>query len=172
MRNVNLESVKKFIDDSKKDPSLLKRKMKVEVIWENDENLPQMYSQLEFPKGKVKVECDGAPFAGGGGRAPNPVQFCLFGMASCFLGTFSGVAAEMNLNIKSIKVIAENEINLKRPLGLSDDPVVDKIKLTLLVESDEPKEKIEKAKELAEKRCPAVYCITNPIPLEIGVEKV
>jgi len=171
MKNVDLKSVSKFIEDAKKDETLLRREMKVKVIWNFDENSPQMFSELQFPKGKIKLECDGAPFAGGGGRAPNPIQFCLFGMASCFLGTFAAIAAEHNLKIDSLEVTAENEVNLKRPLGLSDDPVVEKIKMTIEVKSDEPEEKINLVKEIAMKRCPAVYCITNPIPLEIDVSK-
>jgi uncharacterized OsmC-like protein len=171
MKNVNLQAVSKFLEDTKKDESLLKRKMQVKVVWNFDESLPQMFSELEFPKGKVKIECDGAPFAGGGGRAPNPIQFCLFGMASCFLGTFAAVAAEHNLKVDSIEVVAENEVNLRRPLGLSDDPVVEKIKMTVHIKSDEPQEKINLVKEIAIKRCPAVYCITNPIPLEIDVSR-
>jgi uncharacterized OsmC-like protein len=92
-------------------------------------------------------------------------------MASCFLGTFAAVAAEHNLKVDSIEVVAENEVNLRRPLGLSDDPVVEKIKMTVHIRSDEPEERINLVKEIAIKRCPAVYCITNPIPLEIGVSK-
>jgi len=171
MKNVNLQAVSKFLEDAKKDEGLLRRKMQVKVVWNFDESLPQMFSELEFTKGKVKIECDGAPFAGGGGRAPNPIQFCLFGMASCFLGTFAAVAAEHNIKVDSIEVVAENEVNLRRPLGLSDDPVVERIKMTVHIRSDEPEERINLVKEIAIKRCPAVYCITNPIPLEIGVSK-
>jgi uncharacterized OsmC-like protein len=170
MKNVNLDGVKKFVEEAKSNPSQLMRKMRVEVMWNFDESFPQMSSELEFPKGKVKIECDNAPFMGGGGRSPNPLQYCLFGMASCFLGTFASVAAEEKLNVKSLKIIAENEINLRRPLGISDDPVVEKIKMTVEIVSDDPKEKVEEVKEKAMKRCPAVYCITNPIPLEVEVK--
>ena len=171
MKNVNMKGMEKFIEETKADPSQLKRKMKVEVIWNFDEGSPQMFSEIEFPKGKVKLECDNAPFMGGQGRSPNPLQYCLFGMAACFLGTFASVAAEENLNVKSLKIIAENEVNLRRPLGLSDDPVVEKIKMTVEIESDDPEEKVNSVKEKAMKRCPAVYCITNPIPLEVEVKR-
>lgn len=172
MKNINIDGIKKFLDEAKNDPSLLKRKMKVEVRWNMDEKEPQMFSEIEIPSGnKVKLTCDSAPFMGGKGVAPNPLQYCLFGMASCFLATFATVAYEKGLNIKSLSITAENEINLKRPMAIADEPVVEKIVMSISVDSDESREKIEEVKKIAMERCPAVWCITNPIPLEIEIKK-
>lgn len=171
MRNINIKGIKKFLEDSKSDPSLLRRQMKVQVNWNMDENQPQMFAEVEIPNGaKTKIVCDSAPFMGGKGIAPNPLQYCLFGMASCFLATFATVAYEKGLNIKSLSITAENNINLKRPMGLSDEPVVEKIIMRVQVESEHTKEEIEEVKRIATERCPAVWCITNPIPLEIQVK--
>lgn len=171
MKNINTKGIQKYIEEAKDNPELFKRKMQVQVKWEMDENLPQMYSEMEIPSGKkVVVKCDSAPFMGGKGIAPNPLQYCLFGMASCFLATFATVAHERGLNIKSLSITAENIVNLKRPFGISDEPVVEKIKMTINVESENKPEDIESAKKIAMERCPAVWCITNPIPLEVVIK--
>ncbi len=59
----------------------------------------------------------------------------------------------------------ENKVDLTRTLGLSGNPVVEGIELTLEVESDTTREKLEEIESLAKERCPGVYCLVNPIPL-------
>jgi len=39
----------------------------------------------------------------------------------------------------------------------------------VIVDSEADEEKIEKLKRLAEERCPAVYCLTNPVKLTIDL---
>lgn len=172
MKNVNIKGIEKYIQEAKENPELLRRKMQVQVKWDMDENSPQMYSEIEIPSGtKFVLKCDSAPFMGGKGIAPNPLQYCLFGMASCFLATFATVSYEKGLKIKSLSVIAENTVNLKRPFGISPEPVVERIKMVVNIESDNKPEEIEEVKKIAMERCPAVWCITNPIPLDVEISR-
>lgn len=104
-------------------------------------------------KGRFLIESDQPDVFGGGGTRPSPMQYCLYGVASCYATTFAGIAAEKGIKLKCLKVVAEANMDLSRPLRLSDNPVV------------------EQVKNLAEKRCPAVFCPTNPIKLSVEVAK-
>ena len=168
MKNVKLEGVKKFLEEAKQNPENFKRVMKVSISWNEDESKPQMTTKVQFPQGEQEIQIDNAPFMGGQGRAPNPLQLCLTGMASCFMGTFASVAAEKGVELKNFRVEIENEVNLERPLGVSDKPVTEGIKITVFAEGVD-KNTLEQLKEEAMKRCPAVFCITNPIPLDVKI---
>jgi len=133
--------------------------------------LAQISSELVFAKGREKINIDNAPFMGRKGRAPNPMQHCLLGIVACFLGTFATIAKELGLEISELSAEAEASINLSKPLDIGDEPINKGIKITLNIKSDEAEDKIEHAKKLAIERCPAVYCITNPIRLDVNMRK-
>ena len=103
---------------------------------------------------------------GGSGIKPDPVQYCLFGLAACYAQTFASIAAEKGIKLKQLNVAAENKVNLSKALGLSNEPIVENVKLQVNA-SSEGKENLDEIKKLAEERCPGVYCLTNPIKLEI-----
>lgn len=164
--NVNVAAVEKFVEEVKKDPAQAKKVKRVVGEWVFQEGEPQFKAEVEFPKGKEIVQADFAPFMGGGGQKPDPIQYCLYGFASCFAGTFAAVAAMEGVTLKKLTVAAENRMDLSRTFGLADNPLVEGVELTVTVSSDAPPEKLQEIERLARERCPGVYCITNPIPLK------
>ena len=164
--NVNVEAVEKFVEEVKKDPAQARKVKRVTGEWVFQEGEPQFRAELEFPRGKEVIQADFAPFMGGGGIKPDPIQYCLYGFASCFAGTFAAVAAMEGVTLKKLSVVAENKLDLSRTFGLTDNPPVEEVELTVTVSSDAPPEKLQEIERLARERCPGVYCITNPIPLK------
>jgi len=39
---------------------------------------------------------------GGEGLAPDPIQYCLYGLAACYAGTFAGLAAAQGVSWRSL----------------------------------------------------------------------
>ena len=77
------------------------------------------------------------------------------------------IAAEKGIKLEKLKVSAENKVNLSMALGLGNEPIVEKAKLSVEVLSEADKNKLKEIEELAKQRCPGVYCLTNPIKLDI-----
>ena len=171
LNNINLDKSNAFVEEVKADKSKAIKTKKVEGIWNFEEGTPQLISTLEHANGNTIVEADGPPFIGGSGIKPDPVQYCLFGLAACFAQTFASVAAEKGIELKKLKIIAENKVNLSRALGLSDEPIVERVKLSVEVSSEADKGRLKEIEELAKERCPGVYCLTNPIKLDIEINK-
>jgi uncharacterized OsmC-like protein len=94
------------------------------------------------------------------------------GLGSCFLSTFAIVCSQMNLNIKKLKLIVKNKINLSIPLNLGNEPVTKGIEFEIEIESDEDMSKIEAAKEAAVNLWPAVWCMKNPIPINVNIKEL
>ena len=65
---------------------------------------------------------------------------------------------------------AENKVNLSRALGLGNEPIVEKVKLSVEVLSEAEKDVLKEIESLAKERCPGVYCLTNPIKLDIELK--
>ena len=166
LNNVNLEKASAFAEEVKKDKSKALKVKRIEGNWNLEDEKVQFTATLEHPQGSTVIEADGPPFMGGSGIKPDPVQYCLFGLAACFAQTFASIAAEKGIKLKQLKVAAENKVNISRALGLSDEPIVEKVILEVKA-FGEKKEDLSEVKKLAEQRCPGVYCLTNAIKLEI-----
>lgn len=78
----------------------------------------------------------------------------------------------MGIKIQDLKVSAENFTDLSKTLGLTNNPIVEKVKIIATVKSDAKEEQIKELEKMANERCPGVYCLVNPIPLETELVKI
>ena len=82
------------------------------------------------------------------------------------------MATMMGIKIQDLKVSAENFTDLSKTLGLTNNPIVEKVKIIATVKSDAKEEQIKELAKMANERCPGVYCLVNPIPLETELVKI
>lgn len=169
--NVDLPQLMAFVKEARSDPTRARKVQVVEGAWNAGEG-PQFRAELRFDQGACIVEADQPSTQGGGGRAPNPMLYCLFGLASCFAATFATAAAMEGVEIHSLRVRAEGRVNHSRALALSSDPPIEQITLALAVDSPASAEALERIRQAAWERCPAVHCITSPVRLEVSVHAV
>ncbi len=162
INNVDMDKAGAFLEEVKSDKSKAIKTKRVEGEWNFSGS--QFTAALEHASGKTAVEADAPPFLGGSGLKPDPVQYCLFGLAACYAQTFASIAAEKGIELKLLKVSAENKVNLSKSLGIGDEPIVETVKLFVSASGSGDLKEIE---NLAMERCPGVYCLTNPIKLEI-----
>lgn len=164
LNNVDMAPVAAFAEDVKNDKSKALRAKKIEGSWNFDEAKPQFSATITHASGSTLVEADAPLFLGGLGLKPDPVQYCLFGLAACFAQTFASVAAEKGVKLSKLSVSAENRLNLSASLGIGDEPPVESVKLTVSAAADGAD--LAEIQKLALERCPGVYCLTKPIKLE------
>lgn len=166
MNNVNTEEIKKFVSILKKDPSQGKKNKRITGKWVFEEGKPQFSAKIEFAKGSIVANTELPTFAGGWGTSPDPIQYCLYGLAACFAVTFAATAASEGIQLTKLEVTAENWMDLRKQLGLSKDNIIQKVKFTVLADGASRK-KLEKLLKLTEERCPGTECVTRKIPLEV-----
>ena len=106
----------------------------------------------------------------GGGAGAGSDQYCLYGLAACTPAPSSGAAAQ-GVVLRSLSVVAENRVDLSRSLGISDAPVVEQVSLSLQVDADAGESQLAELERLARERCPGVYCLSNPIPVEFHLRR-
>jgi len=165
INNVNLENLQAFERQIKNDPSMAKRTQVIEGEWILEESNTQFVSRIKFENGETEFKVDNPTFMGGGGTLPGPMHYCFFGLASCYTGTFATIAAMLGLKLKKLQIKVEANLNFSKVFGLSDEPIMEEVRVILTVVSDEPEEKIKQAEELALQRCPVVFTLKNPVKL-------
>lgn len=173
INHIDLSKLGATVERFKANPELAKKVNKVEGEWIlNKTEGPQFRAKIQTESGDVILEADQPSSLGGSGSALGPMIYCLYGVASCYLATFASVAAERAIELKSLRIAAEAHIDLSQTMGLTQNPIAEKVMFKVKVESDIPDEKIEEVKRLAEERCPAVFCLTKPINVDIRVENI
>lgn len=164
--NVDVEILEKTVVEFRKDPAKRRKTQRVEGRWNFQNGMPQFNATLSFEGGTLTLEADQPTAQGGAGLKPGPVSYCLYGLASCFTATFASVAAMEGVELKELKVVVEADVNFSKVFGLSEDPIIEKVRINLAVKSDAPEAEIRRLENLAAQRCPAVFCMTNVIPFE------
>ena len=170
LNNVNAGRLEQIIKEAETDKSKVKRSQKIEGEWLLEEGGPQFRAEINFEGGKIIMESDQPTNLGGGGTRPGPLHYCFFGLVSCYTTTFATVASTMGVELKKLTARLESNLNFSRAFGLSQEPVIEKIHITLEVESEAPREKLEEIERLAYERCPAVYALSTPVNLKTSLE--
>jgi len=170
LNNVNVGALEQVIKDAETDKSKVKRTQKVEGEWLLEEGGPQFRAEVNFEGGKIIMESDQPKNLGGGGTRPGPLHYCFFGLVSCYTTTFATMASMMGIRLQKLTAKLEGDVNFSRVFGLSKEPVIEEIRITLQVESDASREQLEEAEKLAYERCPAVFALTEPVKLKTSLE--
>jgi uncharacterized OsmC-like protein len=170
INNVNTAEIAKFVETIRKDPSQAKKHKVVTGRWAFEAGKPQFNVELEFPKGKVRLSTELPGFAGGWGTSPDPIQYCLQGLAACFAVTFAATASSEGIALTGLEVTAENWMDLRKQMGVSKDNIIERVKFT--VKCDGPSRSVvERLVKLTEERCPGTECVTRSIPLSVEVAR-
>ncbi|MFQ5441926.1 MAG: OsmC family protein [Thermodesulfobacteriota bacterium] len=168
VNNVDVDRINATAAAIEADMTKAKKVNRIEGQWNTGEG-SQFRATVSFEGGEMTLEADQPTGLGGGGLRPGPMIYCLYGSASCYAATFATVAAAEGVTLKRLKIIAESSIDISKTFGLSENPIAEKVKFSIDVESDAPPEKIREIEKLSKQRCPAVYCLTNPVPLETEI---
>lgn len=167
VNGVNVERLLEAVEQAKKEPSKTKRTSLVTGKWILDGAGSKFVAEVKYEKGSVVLEADQPSFMGGGGTKLGPMHYCLYGLASCFAATLATVAAQEGIELKRLEVAAEGHYDYSKTFGISDRPVVEEILFKVKVDSSVDNAKFDELLRLAEKRCPAVNCLTNPVKTSI-----
>lgn len=172
MHNVHLNQIEETKNKINQDPSVAKLNVDLSGEWRTDETKLQFGGMVHFPKGETLFEADFPPFLGGDGRAPTPLAYCFYGAMCCYGATFATQAAMEGVELKSLKISLNLEVDFRTALGMGEFPPINGFNFNVEVQSEASEEEIQKIKELADKRCPAIWAMENKIPYMTAAHKV
>jgi uncharacterized OsmC-like protein len=168
--NVSLENLEKTLTSFQADPGKARKTNRLEGVWNLEAGQPQFSARVAFGGGEMTLEADQPTGQGGGGSRPGPMLYCLYGLASCYVATFVTTAAVMGVDLNRLEVTVEGDVNFTPVFGLTEEPIIEGVRISLSVESQAPEERIAEIETLAAQRCPGVFCMANAIPFETQLE--
>jgi uncharacterized OsmC-like protein len=152
--NIDLTVLAGVLERGKQDPSALKIHKRVEGTWNFAQGTPAFTATVAHGTQTSTLHVDIAPGFGGAGLAPDPLQYLLVGLGSCYAATVVTVAALENIEISDLQVIAEERVSVI-------------VKITADVDDDT----LNRWQQSARDKCPFAYTVMNAVPLETHIER-
>jgi uncharacterized OsmC-like protein len=171
INNTDLDKVAQSVANGKKDKQTLKKPIKLKGDWNLDPSLGyQFRTELSYEKGTQVIEIDSPSFLGGNGNRLGPMAYCIAGITSCFIATFTSIAAAHGIRLTKLSVNTECMINFAKTFEIADEPITESINFQINAESDDAdKQKLQELVKIAEERCPAVYSMSHEIKVRAQI---
>lgn len=164
---VDVDKLAEIIKALKEDPKNAQVKFMANTRWVSG----------AYSKTKIRdfvMECDEPLALLGTNKVPNPVETILAALGSCLAVGFAYSAAARGINLESLDISLEGDLDLRGFLGISDDvrPGYQSIKITCRIKSDASEEKLSELYEHVLRTSPVRDIIQNSEPLTIKLEKI
>jgi uncharacterized OsmC-like protein len=172
INNTDLDKISQTVATGKKDKESLRRPVKLRGEWNLDPTKGyQFRTELSYEKGKGVIEIDSPSFLGGNGNRLGPMAYCVAGITSCFIATFTSVAATQGINLTKLNVNTECMINFAKTFDIADEPITEGIDFEIDAESNNAdKQKLQQLVKMAEERCPAMYSMSHMIKVNAQIK--
>ena len=164
MHNVRVDQIEATKAEAQEDPTAATLSVSMDGRWRVDENQTQFAGAVQFPKGEVVFEADFPPFLGGDGRAPTPLAYCFYGAMCCYAATYATQAAIAGVPIRDLRINLQLEVDFRTALGLGEFPPISGFQFSVDVDTDASEQDVQRVKELADARCPAIWAMDNRVP--------
>ena len=164
---VDVEKLAEIVEAVTEDPKKAQVKFMANTRWVSG----------AYSKTKIRdfvMECDEPSALLGTNKVPNPVETILAALGSCLAVGFAYNAAARDINLESLDISLEGDLDLRGFLGVSDDvrPGYQSIKVTCRIKSDASEEKLSELYEHVLRTSPVRDIIQNSESLTIKLEKI
>lgn len=123
-------------------------------------------------KRSFTLEADHPAVLVGEDNAPLPVEYLLYGLASCIISGVANIAAARGVQLTEVEARVEGDIDVQGILGLSNEVRngYEKIRAEFSIKGDAPEEKLRQIVEQSKARSAVFDVLTNGVPVEIGIK--
>jgi uncharacterized OsmC-like protein len=124
-------------------------------------------TEVDIRTGAHTFKVDEPPALGGDDAAANPVQFALASLGSCQAITYRIWATHLGIEIDSITVRTEGDLDLRGFFGVDDGirPGFTAVRLEVTVKGPESSERYAELAAAVDQHCPVLDLFQNPVPV-------
>ena len=169
--NIDLSVLAGVLERGRQDPAALKMDKRVEGTWNFAAGAPAFTATLTHGQQTSTMHVDIAPGFGGAGLAPDPLQYMLLGLGSCYAATVVTIAAMESAEISDLQVIAETHADMSRVYDIADNPLIEGVSVIVKVTADVDDDTLHRWQQTARDKCPFAYTVINAVPLETLVQR-
>ncbi|MFA0812925.1 OsmC-related (seleno)protein [Microbulbifer epialgicus] len=122
------------------------------------------------PNGGVwELICDEGTAVGGRGSAPSPIMYFSAGLALCMMSHVEMLAKLAGIHMRRVKLEQKTEFSTTLDFGgIKPENVFgkgDRVEMHLIIESDEPEEKLLKFAHYCRQACMSLQTVANATPV-------
>lgn len=180
MNGVNVGQLRQTMEAIKDKPALAKFEFRAHNQWinggHNRTTIQGFYGAGQEDATRTKpftLENDEPTILLGGDQAPNPTEALFHALAGCLTTSLVYHAAARGIRIDEVESEYEGTLDLRGFLGMSDQVRngYDQIRVTMRVKGDASEAQLQELCELAQRRSPVFDIVTNPVPVQVTMEK-
>jgi uncharacterized OsmC-like protein len=111
---------------------------------------------------------DEPPALGGGGTAPNPVEYALASLGSCQAITYRFWAEHLGVAFDKLTVTVEGDLDIRRFLGFDESvrPGFSAVRVRVGITGPESPERYQQLAAAVDEHCPVLDLFSNPVPVD------
>ena len=111
---------------------------------------------------------DEPPALGGGGSAPNPVEYALASLGSCQAITYRFWAEHLGISFDKLTVTVEGDLDIRRFFGFDDSvrPGFSAVRVQVGITGPETPERYRQLAAAVDEHCPVLDLFRNPVPVD------
>jgi uncharacterized OsmC-like protein len=165
MRNgVDLERVNALMEAMRKDPAEGRKTLSAITSWNGGAHSTTIVRSFAIP-------ADEPAALGGTDRGASPTELTLTALSACVVISIAYSAAEDGVEVDSIEIDAEGDIDLRGFLEVTGGarPGFQEIRLTVRVDADAPREKIEELVNHGYRRSPIAASFEGSVPIRVCI---
>lgn len=162
MNNINFKTVEQTMRAMKEDPKLVMKKWIANVAWKD--GVQNKLTIRDFNP----IMVDEPQPLGGTDTAPNPVEYLIGAAASCFAITFEVIASQKGIELETVDVNIEADLNAAVFLGLEegDGGILDP-KLKLNTKASASETEIKEIADIALSKSPVLLSLNTKVELTV-----
>lgn len=135
------------------------------------ESEAQTHTELDVGVRGHNLKVDEPEDFGGSDKAPNPLEYMFTALASCLNITVHKVAEEQGVEIETLEIDVEGEVDLEKFMG--EDPKkragFQEVDVEVSIKSDSDRVTEHEILEEAEERCPVSDNLQNQTSLKLEI---
>ena len=124
-------------------------------------------TEVDIRTGSHTFTVDEPPALGGGGIAPNPVEYALASLGSCQAITYRFWAEQLGISFDSLTVRVEGDLDIRGFFGFDDAvrPGFSAVRVQVAVSGPETAERYQQLAAAVDEHCPVLDLFKNPVPV-------
>jgi uncharacterized OsmC-like protein len=137
-----------------------------QVLFRTDGTLTGV-TEVAVSTGRHTFTVDEPPALGGGGTAPNPVEYALASLGSCQAITYRFWAAQLGITLDTLSVRVEGDLDIRGFLGFDDRvrPGFSTVRIEVSVTGPDAPERYQQLAAAVDEHCPVLDLFRNPVPV-------
>jgi uncharacterized OsmC-like protein len=125
-------------------------------------------TEVDVRTGSHTFTVDEPPALGGGGIAPNPVEYALASLGSCQAITYRFWAEHLGVSLDTLTVRVEGDLDIRGFFGFDDDvrPGFTAVRVAVSVTGPETAQRYQELATAVDEHCPVLDLFRNPVPVD------